>query len=408
MKKMILFCAICLPLFSLSAQTKNLPSSHYKPFPSHKTSIDINDITTMLYKMEGTRYRYEFSYDQFGNLSQEIFTDLDDVNSSFMCSYVYDENQNMLRRNTYSWKNNGWYFSCYEDFTYNEQNQRLTRTNANDLGDGFVIGGIGYYAYDENGNLASYTQQCNMGNHYESIDSMVYRYDENNNWIGCESYNVENGAWVLYYHSDATYTANGQYDELTDYYYSDGWSPNTKYAWTYNELNNPDERNYYIPNGNGGWSSPQEKYVFRYHTDINAQNVLFPYVASIYNEWENWFGANNPINEEDWWTINLNDNQLTYIETVTYYYSPFHVGIESQNEQSVSIFPNPVENDLFIELNHADNAHAMIFDLSGKLLKQTQIQQSGAVSLSNLASGMYLVKIYTDNQLIATEKVIKK
>ena len=149
----------------------------------------------MLYKIESISYRYEFLYDEFGNLAQELYTNLNDESSNFKCTYTYDDNQNMLRRNIFSWLNGDWLYSSYEEFTYNNLNQRITRTNANDFGEGFTIGGIGYYEYNRDGNLASYLQKINMGNYYDDIDSMVYIYDEDQKWVGFESYSVESNVW---------------------------------------------------------------------------------------------------------------------------------------------------------------------------------------------------------------------
>jgi len=101
-----------------------------------------------------------------------------------------------------------------------------------------------------------------------------------------------------------TYNQNNEYDSLIDLFLTDGvWELNTKYRWTYNSENNPEERNYHITDGNGGWSSPQDKYVFKYRSDLESENVLFPYAANIYNEWENRFGASVPVDEEDCWTL---------------------------------------------------------------------------------------------------------
>src|SRR5574344_859457 len=123
MKRITLLCVISVVVVTLSAQSTRKFSVIPTPLP--QPIVNIEDISTMLYKIEGIRYRYEFTYDQFGNLSQELYTDLEDANYSFKCTYTYDANQNMLKRNLYSWLNNVWVNSSYEEFAYNEQNQRV-------------------------------------------------------------------------------------------------------------------------------------------------------------------------------------------------------------------------------------------------------------------------------------------
>jgi len=409
MKKILLLITVCLVTISLSAQIgRQSPAKIYRPSPLPPTTTGVTDYSTMLYKIESISYRYEFLYDEFGNLAQELYTYINDESSNFKCTYTYDDNQNMLRRNIYSWSNGDWFYSSYEEFTYNDLNQRITRTNANNFGEGFTIGGIGYYEYNEDGNLASYLQQINMGNYYDDLDSMVYLYDEDQKWVGFESYSVEGNVWSLYYRSEMTYNQNNKYDSLIDLFLTDGvWELNTKYHWTYNSENNPEERNYHITDGNGGWSSPQDKYVFRYRSDLESENVLFPYAASIYNEWENRFGASVPVDEEDWWTINLNDNQLTYIETSTYYYAPFHAGISDNRKASYTVSPNPAQDQLQLDFGNESNVNVMFYDISGKLLNQYMVNHSETISLANYPQGIYLMKAYSNNQLIGTEKIIK-
>jgi len=81
---------------------------------------------------------------------------------------------------------------------------------------------------------------------------------------------------------------------------------------------------------------------------------------------------------------------------------------------NISIFPNPVNHDLFVHFNNDAAAvyHISITDVLGKTVWQQDYQKvSGAnnlsIPVSAYASGMYYISI-TDGTEISTHKFIKK
>jgi glucose/arabinose dehydrogenase len=81
------------------------------------------------------------------------------------------------------------------------------------------------------------------------------------------------------------------------------------------------------------------------------------------------------------------------------------------DENVLTIFPNPATNELFIKNNNNIALQSIaITDLSGKLVLNQDIQNIGsnAISIANLAKGMYLVTVQIPNGLTATSKIIKQ
>ncbi len=77
------------------------------------------------------------------------------------------------------------------------------------------------------------------------------------------------------------------------------------------------------------------------------------------------------------------------------------------NENSLSMFPNPVTNELTIN-NISKNATISIYDLNGKLLiNKTANSTIEKIDVSNLAGGVYSVKV-SDNHSTKTSKLIKQ
>ena len=85
------------------------------------------------------------------------------------------------------------------------------------------------------------------------------------------------------------------------------------------------------------------------------------------------------------------------------------VGLEALDTQyEIKLFPNPTSNDLTISLEGIDNVNIVIIDIQGKiLLQQSGLFDKDRINLSNYQSGVYFVKIMTQEE--STEiRVIKQ
>lgn len=80
------------------------------------------------------------------------------------------------------------------------------------------------------------------------------------------------------------------------------------------------------------------------------------------------------------------------------------------SENEVTIYPNPVQNQLNINIsnNNSSNLNLTLFDLSGKILILKMVQLSNTsncqLDVSKLHAGLYLLKITSDKQTI-TKKI---
>ncbi len=82
-------------------------------------------------------------------------------------------------------------------------------------------------------------------------------------------------------------------------------------------------------------------------------------------------------------------------------------GIDDITKESVSMFPNPVTNELTIN-ELIPNSIISIFGLNGKLLiNRFAKSRSEKIDVSSLAKGIYLIKV-TDKKAIKTSKLIKQ
>ncbi|MDR0835542.1 MAG: T9SS type A sorting domain-containing protein, partial [Tannerella sp.] len=86
--------------------------------------------------------------------------------------------------------------------------------------------------------------------------------------------------------------------------------------------------------------------------------------------------------------------------------------IPIKETETINIFPNPVENELFIR-SEQQIEKVVILDISGRVVVSTGLttvgvtEHSQSINVSHLPKGLYFVKIFAGNQSI-TNKIIKK
>ncbi|TXD84831.1 T9SS type A sorting domain-containing protein [Subsaximicrobium wynnwilliamsii] len=74
---------------------------------------------------------------------------------------------------------------------------------------------------------------------------------------------------------------------------------------------------------------------------------------------------------------------------------------------AVAVYPNPVENTLMIALKNPAETTVEIFDILGKKVLSKAIEQTKALNVSHLNSGIYILRI-TQNNTSITKKLIKQ
>ena len=83
-------------------------------------------------------------------------------------------------------------------------------------------------------------------------------------------------------------------------------------------------------------------------------------------------------------------------------------GIATQKRKPIRIYPNPTQDILYFDnIENLENTTCQLFDIYGKLLQTKSIDHNG-LHLGEYADGIYFVRIIQNNQIIATEKIIKK
>ena len=96
-----------------------------------------------------------------------------------------------------------------------------------------------------------------------------------------------------------------------------------------------------------------------------------------------------------------------YIDDITIT-STSHTGI-SENSNLLSISPNPTSDIVRCNLNGLSNVRLQVLDIYGKLLMEQTITNSAAeIDLSDKASGIYFLRVVDGNNVLTTQKVIRR
>ena len=91
-----------------------------------------------------------------------------------------------------------------------------------------------------------------------------------------------------------------------------------------------------------------------------------------------------------------------------YYYSTVEINTDVKTVLSdkVSFYPNPAKE--FLQISGIENAKTvLITDLNGRLMLTKNLTPKDNIYVGNLAKGMYIVKVFSDNKT-TEQKIIKE
>ena len=205
---------------------------------------------------------------------------------------------------------------------------------------------------------------------------------------------------IVYSYNDAGKIANRHL-----YYYSG-------YSW---DLAESDEY-LYDENGNcidhsirNEYGSYIDRRLYEYNTEISVNQIHTPYnVPEIYLP-ENLSDVNQRTIEH-WYTLDA-DYVLQYICDFEYMYNHTPVGIsENESVNTMTVFPNPAQGSLNVIISDNQVADvAYIYDFQGKVCMQFAMNSGeNNIDLSELSTGIYLLKVVMENGTQCSQKFIKQ
>jgi len=104
------------------------------------------------------------------------------------------------------------------------------------------------------------------------------------------------------------------------------------------------------------------------------------------------------------------DGNIISLAEESYFETGMMTGTPENNYYSVGVYPNPVREDVTVEITPGEFSLIKIFNLHGMLVKQHSISGSKTrVSMSKLPVGIYFIQFLDEEQKISyTEKLLKQ
>ncbi|NLP20584.1 MAG: T9SS type A sorting domain-containing protein [Bacteroidales bacterium] len=103
-----------------------------------------------------------------------------------------------------------------------------------------------------------------------------------------------------------------------------------------------------------------------------------------------------------WWGEYLSNNEFIGTNKCS------HVTNVDDEIKSISLFPNPFRDVIYIDNFDGGYGQLKLFNLYGKEVLSTKIYQSSEIVVKDLSAGMYLYKIDFEDGNVFTGKIIKE
>jgi hypothetical protein len=319
--------------------------------------------------------------------------------------------------NEYSWDSTAgiWNISSKIRFSYDSHNNPDEYTS--EAWSGGVIVSTAtqrvLYVYDPNNNPTTITYQDWSGSTWENSFKISYTYDANNNPITEIFENWIGSAWSLYGRQTSNYNvANKRTSSLMETWDGTAYVNNGQRAYTYDANGNMTID--YFQTWTGTTWENNSNTIFSYDASNNLITETFQgwtggvwvnAYMSTYSGFDSYGNASNMIGE--WW----NGSAWKNYTSADLFYNCF-TGIENNliTANDISVFPNPFSDQATLISDSDLNGMLMqVCDLQGRVIRTERIESNNVkIERTNLKSGVYLLKLISENKVVAVKKLLVK
>lgn len=157
----------------------------------------------------------------------------------------------------------------------------------------------------------------------------------------------------------------------------------------------------YIVAGYSGWLSDIVSEVWEFNPGSNEWNQVLEFPGASRRFLVGFsigkFGyvgtGTNGVNFNDFYQFGENEN----------FVSP----IEEKNNENITVYPNPVKNNLIVELSNNIDTHTLtIFELKGEKVSENRLNLNTKIDVSNLNSSTYFYTVEKNGNIIKSAKLI--
>uniref|UniRef100_UPI003217CE26 T9SS type A sorting domain-containing protein n=1 Tax=uncultured Draconibacterium sp. TaxID=1573823 RepID=UPI003217CE26 len=333
--------------------------------------------TRVYYEYENGLLKTESHYDRVDEI--EFWNEIEQV------EYLYNADSSLNTVNVKEWDifENDWITYAYTSFAYDSIGNLETET------------GFDYNFYDVESTKKFEVQ---------------YSYDDDNNLIEIVKYvpGAGEGVFEEEMKQENFYNASSELEAEIFYNWDFDlkiWLKDTRKLYV-NEASGIklfEESSYAWDEKNSSWEgSNKTEYLSEYnYFSEDIQNWEF---MKIYLPAFSFNGVVCDKVEDTRWDI---DTWINVSNTNYYFSKDTVVGIEYSGTREISLYPNPVVNALTIKTNILFETTCTVRDLNGRIISQTNFQNNAQIDMSYLKPGIYIVELYSENERIYVDKVIR-
>ena len=183
------------------------------------------------------------------------------------------------------------------------------------------------------------------------------------------------------------------------YWYPEGGNPPDppgNIAWTVEEANNATNGTYaIIPGAVTNWTN-----------ESDGEGSYQDLTGSIQIDFED--GLELPSLLTPIWVVGIVETDDGSKEIEAYGWEIYSgVGVPEFAELQIQMYPNPAATHINIRADQS-LTEIQIFDVSGRLVLSEQINQVSTIQVGHLTKGMYVVRLFNENQLLGYSKLVIK
>jgi len=354
-----------------------------------------------------------------------------DPNSKDIC--MYDNSGNILEIKFESFEDGDWITDGKKLFLYDDSGQmiKLYTLYFNYQQETLDTSDVTEYTYNENGQLLTERYSYFFENVWHKAWEEKSFYDETGKvfLINGFDFSEPDQTWQLSWKNEFTYNESGSilFDEF--YVNPTNWILASTQSYTYNENNKLiiflvqvldesagelinslksefeyDENNNPISEIRSLWEGEWvfwSKSEFTYETGFTMENLILPFddfITEVYFK----DGKMLTSTASDW-----EDNSWVEFEMVYLNYSNFiAVGINETNQIKFSVYPNPSSDRLTIKNLNNDELEIWLMSIDGRVLLKDRFINNIELNVSDIPSGMYLVRVIDNRGLSKVEKIL--
>lgn len=167
------------------------------------------------------------------------------------------------------------------------------------------------------------------------------------------------------------------------------------------QLEGVDVKNPVAPDGDGSFPSDIQTTT---NTAGEWEELTFTYTApGNFNQSLFWFA----VDFEDGSDINMNLNDVVWFDKMSVTISdPSTASVENNTLEGVTVYPNPARNNLKIQ--SLEGGRISIFNILGaKVLSETTSLKNYTINVSNIKTGLYVLKVESKGKTFTKKLVIK-